>query len=101
MVDGVTYRWRIRKRPTYCQGNGWGTMSYAVDLPAAPRCTLVVDTGHPRPDNWLSLPAPSVLPSQVAVAIRAALARGWVPERPGSPFLYSEPSSPTPSVHNS
>ncbi|TMR88031.1 hypothetical protein EJK15_68485 [Nonomuraea basaltis] len=31
-VDGAVLRWRVRRKPTYCQGNGWGPMTFAVEL---------------------------------------------------------------------
>ncbi|TYC01236.1 hypothetical protein FXF53_12195 [Micromonospora sp. WP24] len=48
---------------------------------------LVVQLASPRPDNWLHVAGPPVLPSMVATAIRQALAHGWRPDRPGSPFI--------------
>ncbi|MEV4833184.1 hypothetical protein AB0K05_01585 [Nonomuraea sp. NPDC049486] len=30
-VDGTAFRWRVRRKPTYCQGNGWGPMAFAVE----------------------------------------------------------------------
>ncbi|XIE81532.1 hypothetical protein AB6O49_34030 [Streptomyces sp. SBR177] len=35
-VDGVTYRWRLRGRPTYAQGMTWSPLTYAVDHAETP-----------------------------------------------------------------
>ncbi|WIY03286.1 hypothetical protein QRX60_05335 [Amycolatopsis mongoliensis] len=75
-VDGTDYRWTVRPQPTYSQGLG-ATMTFAVELAEHPGATLVVDTGRPRPDNWLHLPTEPVRPAEVADGIRAAPARGF------------------------
>ncbi|WP_173127558.1 hypothetical protein [Kibdelosporangium persicum] len=85
-VDGVTYRWRLRGRPTYSQGNVWGPLRFAVELAEQPGATLVVTTNQPHPSNWMGAPARPVLPSHVARAVRTALAEGWQPASPGKPF---------------
>ena len=85
-VDGVAYRWRLRRRPTYSQGLRWSPCTYAVEHADDPGSTLVVTTNQPHPSNWLGGTAKAVLPSDVARSIRLALERGWVPTRPGSPF---------------
>ncbi|MFJ9078120.1 hypothetical protein ACIRO3_23155 [Streptomyces sp. NPDC102278] len=86
VVDGVTYRWRIRRKPTYCQANGWTPLTFAVEDAAVPGTTLVVQTDRPHPENWFGLPTKPVLPVDVGQAIRTALARGWTPRVSGSPF---------------
>ncbi|WP_182908124.1 hypothetical protein [Microbispora sp. H13382] len=35
-VSDVAYRWRVRHKPTYCQGNGWTPMTFAVELAEKP-----------------------------------------------------------------
>lgn len=85
-VDGTVYRWRTRRRPTYGQGLGWSSMTFAVEHAASPGQALVVETGHPRPDNWLGLgPIVPVTPHVVAAAVRRALHEGWSPRATGSP----------------
>ncbi|QLE70533.1 hypothetical protein FGW37_01960 [Streptomyces rectiverticillatus] len=90
VVDGVAYRWRVRRRVTYGQGMGWSLLAYAVEHAESPGTTLVVRTGRPHPGNWIRRPAPPVLPAHVSAAVRAARARGWTPEAPGPPFLLDE-----------
>ena len=75
-IDGTNYRWSVRPRPTYSQGLG-AAMTFAVELADRPGATLVVDTGRPRPDNWLHLATEPVRPAEVVDAVRAALARGF------------------------
>jgi hypothetical protein len=75
-VDGTDYRWMIRRKPTYSQGLG-ATMTFAVGLADRNGTTLVVDTGRPRPDNWLHLATEPVRPAEVAAAVRAAVAAGF------------------------
>lgn len=84
VVDGVTYRWHVRGRPTYDQALGWSTLSFAAELAACPGATLVVRTPYAHPSNWVGLLATPIVPALVAAAIRSALAQGWHPEAPGA-----------------
>ncbi|MFD9637304.1 hypothetical protein ACFWW0_29825 [Streptomyces violascens] len=86
VVDGVAYRWRLRRRPTYNQALCWTPCTYAVEHADCSGTTLVVTTGQPHSGNWIGRKGAPVLPSDVAEHIRAALTRGWTPDRPGSPF---------------
>lgn len=85
-VDGVGYRRRVRRRPTYSQALCWSPCTYAVTLAENAGATLVVTTDQPHAGNWFGRPARPVLPSAVADAIRRALAGGWDPHAPGAPF---------------
>lgn len=87
VVDGDTYRWRIRHKPSYGQGNGWTPLTFAVEDAAAPGTTLVVRTDQPHPGNWLGLPATPIHPADVARAIRIARIQGWAPLATSSPFI--------------
>jgi hypothetical protein len=88
-VDGTEYRWRIRHKPSYCQGLCWTPLRFAVEIAEAefPGTTLVVTTGQPHPSNWMGIEAVPVRPAQVAAGIREARAQGWDPTRPGVPFV--------------
>lgn len=86
VVDGTAYRWRLRRRPTYCQGLAWSPCTYAVEHADHPGTTLVVTTNQPHPGNWLGREAAPVLPSAVAKAIQLARREGWTPAAPGSAF---------------
>ncbi|WP_436775000.1 hypothetical protein [Yinghuangia sp. YIM S09857] len=87
VVDSVVYRWRLRRRPTYCQGVGWTPCSYAVEREGVSGTVLVVRTDKAHPGNWIALPRVPVLPSEVARTIRLALSRGWDPQASGAPFI--------------
>src|SRR5262249_36072085 len=86
VVDGVTYLWRVRRRPTYCQANAWGSLSVCVQRAEAPGAILVVDLDRPRPDNWLGLASSPLRPSEVAGLVRRGIAAGWKPEISGGQF---------------
>jgi hypothetical protein len=85
-VDGVAYRWRIRRKPTYCQGNGWGPLTFAVEPAGKPSRVLLVALPCSRPDAWLGERTVAVRPALVAAIIRTALDRGWDPRQAGSAF---------------
>ena len=89
-VGGATYRWRVRRRPTYSQALAWSPCTFAVEHADADvdldGTTLVVTTDHPHPGNWLGHEPKPVLPSDVTHAIERALRAGWTPTAPGSPF---------------
>ncbi|MFI6850493.1 hypothetical protein OG535_40265 [Kitasatospora sp. NBC_00085] len=89
-VDGVTYRWRVRGRVTYTRGLVWRPLAYAVEQDGTSGTTLVVTTNQPHPSNWFGISARAILPSDVAASIRKARAKGWTPEKPGSPFRLDQ-----------
>ena len=92
VVDEVTYRWSVRRKPSYGQLLGEANLVFAVELPDVPGQMLVVDTGQVRADAaLLADESAAVTPSRVACAIRLALAAGWTPDKPGSPFLATSP----------
>lgn len=98
VVDGTSYRWRLRRTPTYGQGLCWSPGTYAVEHAEHPGTTLVVITNQPHTGNWLERPGNPVLPSDVADAIAAALRQGWVPTRTGSPFHLDRSAGFSPSL---
>jgi hypothetical protein len=98
VVAGVSYRWRLRRKPTYGQGLCQSPCTYAVEHAERPGTTLVVTTNQPHTGNWLGRPGNPVLPSDVAGAITAALRQGWVPTRAGSPFRLDQSAGFSPSL---
>ena len=103
-LDGGVYRWRVRQRPTDCQGNGWSGLTLAVE-DATPEggCVLVVSLGVAHPSNWLKLPSRGVTPGEVGEWVQRALILGWQPSEPGRQFLLSASSatgdrSPNPAL---
>lgn len=95
VVDGVAYRWYIRRNGDY-----HGALTVAVELAANDSASiLVVDFHTPRPGSFTALfygyPKISITPKDVVTHIRAALAAGWNPLQPGSPFIYLPDVPPT------
>lgn len=88
VVDGITYRWRVRGRPTYDQAMCWRPLTYAVEHAENPGTTLVITTSRPHPSNWLDAPTSPVLPAEAADTVRTALNNGWDPCKPGPPFRW-------------
>ena len=89
VVDGVAYRWQVRRRPTRADLDRWGgdIVLAAERDGAVGGSVLVVFTGLPR--DVLNLGTYDALtPRAVADAIRAALAAGWAPVVPGGPFRH-------------
>jgi hypothetical protein len=92
VVDGVAYRWNVRRKPSYGQLLGESNLVFAVERSDVSGQVLVVDTGQVRADSALSPDeSATVTPARVAGAIRSALAAGWTPAKPGSPFLAASP----------
>lgn len=89
MVDGVVYRWQVRRQPTYSQALGWSPLTFVVEHAEHPGRVLVVSTPVAHPGNWLNLPTVGVRPKTVASSVRAAIAAGWVATERGSPFLLA------------
>ncbi|MDD9375164.1 hypothetical protein M8Z33_00465 [Streptomyces sp. ZAF1911] len=89
-MGDTTYRWRLRGRPTYDQALVWSPLSYGVEHAETPGTTLVIASDQPHPSNWLGTQGSPIMPAQVADSIRTALAVGWTPENPGSPFRLDQ-----------
>ncbi|MEU7900297.1 hypothetical protein AB0B45_46625 [Nonomuraea sp. NPDC049152] len=83
-VDGVAYRWRVRHKPTYCEGNSWGPLTFAVELADGPARVLLVSLPCSRPDAWFGERTMSIRPALVTATIRRALERGWNPCQAGN-----------------
>lgn len=76
-VDGVTYRWRVRYRPTYHQGNDWSPLSFGIENAGSPCRVPVVSlpAGHPR--NWILMRLMASQPTTVWACVRIAFGAGW------------------------
>lgn len=85
-VDGVMYRWKVRRRPTYSQANGWAPLTFAVQRAEDPGCVLVVSMPSAHPGNWMLMPRGAIRPAIVATSVRMAIGRGWVPAHKGPAF---------------
>ncbi len=92
VVDDATYRWKVRRRPTYNQGLA-SPILFVVELAAQPAGRLCVALPAARPDNWLRVGSTVVTPALVACHVRAARAAGWEPDRRGPAFKVTAPAS--------
>lgn len=100
-VKGVRYRWRIRRKPTYCEGAFAGGFSVAVERVDPPsRCVLLLAADFPRPDNWLGQTSKSITPGMIAASIEDALAHGWQPEHSGLAFKHPLHAMENPQRNN-
>lgn len=91
VVDGVAFRWRAPRRP---RRNDWdGNTGFTVTVQAEDRRGSVLSIHfrhrHPQVAPVWGSAIVSVIPSQVASAIRRALAAGWQPSIPGQGFAVS------------
>jgi hypothetical protein len=92
VVDGQTYRWRIRRSASSSQLSYGTALIIAVEH-ADGGAVLVVACDGARHGNWIELPGTTVTPSRVAALIRRALAAGWTPTEPGPAFFLAERES--------
>lgn len=87
VVDGASYRWVVRRRPTYSQYLD-APMTWAVS--SGEGAVLAVTSAYARPDSAYGWPSGVVTPGRVAGVIRAALAAGWKPGKAGPAFKWRE-----------
>ncbi|HEX4609197.1 MAG TPA: hypothetical protein VH092_13425 [Urbifossiella sp.] len=78
VVDGVAFLWRAPRRPTRYDWDG--NTGFAVTVQGADRCGSVLSVHfrhrHPKVAQVWGSPVVSVIPSQVAAAIRRAIEAG-------------------------
>ncbi|MCR9172693.1 MAG: hypothetical protein NXI10_09390 [bacterium] len=88
-IETGTYRWLIRKKPTYDQGLGWATMTVAIEsVKEDEKSVLLVNTGIYHPDNWVKPNQTAVTPSVIRKMILAAINDGWEPGASG-PYQFN------------
>ena len=93
-VDGTSYLWRIRKKPTYSQAAFLTPITIAIQQAETPHgCVLLVELPLSRPDNWISPHNCPIQPATVRDLIRKALESGWKPQENGSAFRLHISSS--------
>ena len=89
-VDGLEYRWTIRKKPSYGQAIDESNLTAAIELYDSPGTTLVITFPFTRPDSWISPGNESVKPSDIKDSIIRAVQQGWKPDSKGSVFHLSQ-----------
>jgi hypothetical protein len=93
VVDGVVYLWRFPRRQTQSQEDGWPGLAVTANRVDCPRGSLLI--AFPQRFHLSGpvgqIPPRPVVPSDVAAGIRAALAAGWVADRPGKQFVLRVP----------
>lgn len=96
VVDGLAYRWFIRRSPTNWESEGHGITRFnvAIERENIPHKTrLILSVPVARPDSG-ETPAGVVLPGDVALYIREALQNGWIPDQAGSPWIFETDTPP-------
>ncbi|MBB2947892.1 hypothetical protein FB565_007663 [Actinoplanes lutulentus] len=81
-VDGVVYRWRVRKRPSHPS-----PLSFAVER-ADRRGAILLATVGGTPGDWIGT---ATVPALVATMVRQAQDQGWHPDQPGPAFALRVP----------
>jgi hypothetical protein len=88
VVDGVQYLWKFPRRPSQTDWDCWGGCAAVVQLPDQGGSVLLVRFPHHHPTvaPVAGFTVVSVVPSQIADAIRRAVAAGWRADMPGPAF---------------
>ena len=88
VVDGVAFMWRAPRRPKRCDWDGNTGFTVTVQGEDRRSSTLSIHfpQRHPAVARVWGSPIVSVLPSQIAAAIRRAIVAGWRPTEQGSKF---------------
>lgn len=80
-VDGVVYRWRVRRRPA-----GPAPIAFAVQRADRLGAVLIATLPGTEPAVWAGTRTGPVVRSIVAETIRRGRERGWRPDQPGAAF---------------
>lgn len=87
VVNGESYRWYMRRKPTYRQGLCEEVMSFAIEHAEVKGSVLIAELPQYHPGNWRGAEIVPLVPANVARCIQTALARGWQPKQPGKTFV--------------
>jgi hypothetical protein len=93
VVNGVAFRWRIRKRATYNQECFSGGLQVAVESADDSGAVLLILTGLSHPRSYIANKKAPVTPLDVATWIRQAMQTGWKPDKAGPQFQIRVESS--------
>ena len=87
VVDGVEYLWKLPRKRDHRDNDCLGGCHALVCRPDRRGSVLYVRFPQHHPGVAPGLyPVVPVLPSQVAAAVRRAVAEGWQSDAPGEPF---------------
>jgi hypothetical protein len=87
VVDGVEYRWKFPRRRDYHDRDCVGGCYALACRPDCRGSVLYITFPQYHPGTAPGLfPVVPVLPSQIASAIRRAVAAGWQVDNPAAPF---------------
>jgi hypothetical protein len=87
IVDGVVYRWKVRRKLSHAQEMGLSPLTLVVEQAEVSGALLVISL--PKVDDWTGWPYRIVRPATVASGVKLALARGWLSSRPGPAFTLT------------
>lgn len=91
VVDGVKYRWLIRRKATYSQADyGDGKIHVAIESDDKNGTILLIETDRPHPADCATDEVIPVKPSDVASWIKAAIGKGWNPKKSSATFRIQE-----------
>jgi hypothetical protein len=93
-VDGQTYLWRVRGKPTYSQALAWTPLMVGVEQEGVRGSTLIIRLDAAHPSNWVNAPRKAVTPGVVEAHIRTALKQGWEPTARGAQFCITAHTAP-------
>ena len=85
VINGETYNWTIRKRPTSGKTYNFKKLSAAVQLETdMERGLLVVDFGVSPANSWRNPHKTSITPHLIELVVKKALDEGWKPFQTGT-----------------
>ncbi|WP_036480242.1 hypothetical protein [Myxosarcina sp. GI1] len=87
IVDGIPYRWYVRRKPTHTQGDYATCITAGVERVETKGSVLSI-TFLWNCYNYYSGAEFSITPKDIEHCIRDAIALGWQPEVNGSTFYY-------------
>ncbi|MFY0533456.1 hypothetical protein [Nannocystis pusilla] len=89
VVDGESYVWQLRRRPTPDQRSGRTPLLLAVAAHGGDGPAMIVRLHRPHPGNEVGLASAAVTPREVAELVREGIRAGWQPARPGRQFILT------------
>ncbi|SNR14735.1 hypothetical protein [Tenacibaculum jejuense] len=86
-VDGLKFRWLIRKKATYTQSvYGIGKLHVAIELEENPGTNLFIRTDRKHPNDIETEMVNPITPYDISNWIKQAFELGWNPSKNGNTF---------------